>query len=132
MTSHEIAREALEVREVISSLAEIAGILLGVAIALALSGLRLRWTWALGGLPATGALALVDPQLAIGCGAATGAALVFAIAFRIAAHLEGGAAARRAREAIGPLQLLWAVAPWRRAPDPFLLPSHRRDSRQRT
>jgi hypothetical protein len=53
--SQELAREALEVRKVISSLAEIAGVFLGVAIALALSRLHLSWTWALTGLPATGA-----------------------------------------------------------------------------
>ena len=117
-----MAREALEVREVISSLAEIVGIFLGLAIALALSRLRLRWDWALAGLPLTAALWLAESPFVLASLSATATALAFALTFRLAGRLEGGEAERRAREAIGPLQLALVLLRWRHPPDPFRLP----------
>lgn len=119
MTSQQAAREALAVREIISSLAAIAGIFLGMAFAIALSWLRLRGDWALAGLPLTAALWLAGSPFVLASVSATVTALAFALISWLVDRSDQRGAERRGREEIGPLQLALAFLHWRRPADPF-------------
>jgi uncharacterized membrane protein YccC len=113
------AREALAVREIISSLATIVGILIGVVIAQTLYRLHLRWTWALVGFPLIAALWLAGSPYALASLAATATTLCIALLFRLATRLEERKAECPLREELGPLQLALALL---RPADPSQLP----------
>jgi hypothetical protein len=102
------------------------GVTLGAVAILLLRRFRLRWTWALPGLPLAYLLASVGAwKAALVCGLTSATAAGIGAYWHGQDHYRGGEDARLVREAIGPLHALRFWRSQRRAPTQRVEPARR-------